>query len=183
MHEIGSQKEKSEIIPMNEAKVNSTRPLNHGAHTPTDANENSDAADEVRIRTLIDDRIKAICVKDINGAVSSSAPDILSFDVVNPLQYAGSSALKKRVENWFSLFQGPIGFEIFDLNITAGSDVAFSYSLNRVMGTTTDGKKIEMYWRATVCYRKIDGKWIVMHEHNSVPFDPETGRASLNLKP
>jgi hypothetical protein len=39
--------------------------------------------------------------------------------------------------------------------------VAFSHSLNRVNGTNTAGKKIEMYWRATVCYRKIDGKWMV----------------------
>ena len=61
--------------------------------------------------------------------------------------------------------------------------VFFSHSLNRVSGTRTDGKEIDMYWRATVCYRKIDGKWVVTHEHNSVPFDPESGRASLDFKP
>jgi uncharacterized protein (TIGR02246 family) len=164
------------MSPMNDAKTNSNRSLIHGEHAPTDENESGEAADEIQIRALIDDRIKAIGVKDIQGSVSSCAPDILSFDVVNPLQYAGSNALKKRVENWFSSFQGPIGYEIFDLKITAGNDVAFSHSLNRVIGTTTDGKHIEMYWRATVCYRKIDEKWMVMHEHNSVPFDPENGR-------
>jgi ketosteroid isomerase-like protein len=40
-----------------------------------------------------------------------------------------------------------------------------------------------MCWRATVCYRKIYGSWMVTHEHNSVPFDPQTGKASLNLEP
>jgi ketosteroid isomerase-like protein len=92
-------------------------------------------------------------------------------------------ALRKRLEDWFSSFQGPIGHEICELNITAGDDVAFSHGLNRIIGTKTDGKKIEMYWRATGCYRKIDGKWMVTHEHNSVPFDPESGKASLDLKP
>ena len=145
--------------------------------------DNSMAADEDQIRALIDNRVKAVRAKDINGAMSSSAPGILSFDVINPLQYTGLDALKKRMEDWFSMFQGPIGHEICDLNITTSDDVAFSHGLNRVIGTKTDGKKIEMYWRATVCYRKIDGQWMVTHEHNSVPFDPKSGRASLDLKP
>jgi ketosteroid isomerase-like protein len=51
------------------------------------------AADEDQIRTLIDDRVKAVRTKDINGAMSSSALDILSFDVINPLQYVGLDAL------------------------------------------------------------------------------------------
>jgi ketosteroid isomerase-like protein len=40
-----------------------------------------------------------------------------------------------------------------------------------------------MWWRTTVCFRKLDGKWMVTHEHNSVPFDVESGKASLDLKP
>jgi hypothetical protein len=36
---------------------------------------------------------------------------------------------------------------------------------------------------ATVCCRKIDGKWLIKHEHNSVPFDGKSGRALLDLKP
>ena len=40
-----------------------------------------------------------------------------------------------------------------------------------------------MWNRATLCFRKIDGKWRIMHEHDSVPFDPETGLASTNLEP
>jgi ketosteroid isomerase-like protein len=40
-----------------------------------------------------------------------------------------------------------------------------------------------MWWRATVCCRKVDGPWMVVHEHASAPFDAETGRASLDLEP
>lgn len=131
----------------------------------------------------MDDRVKAVRAKDINGAMSNVAPDLLSFDVVNPLQTVGSGAARKRAADWSSTFQGPIGHEIHDLSITTGDDVAFSHSLNRVIGTMTDGKQIDMYWRATVGYRKFDGRWLVTHEHNSVPFDPASGKASLNLKP
>ena len=139
--------------------------------------------DETQIRALIDDRAKAVRSKDSNGAISNVAPDVLSFDVVNPLQHIGSDASKRRAEEWFSSFQGPIGFEIRDLNITAGDDVAFSHGLSHVSATRKDGVGLDMWWRTTVCFRKVDGKWMITHEHNSVPFDVESGKASLDLKP
>jgi ketosteroid isomerase-like protein len=40
-----------------------------------------------------------------------------------------------------------------------------------------------MWVRATLCLRRIDDKWMIAHEHQSVPFDVETGKASLDLKP
>jgi uncharacterized protein (TIGR02246 family) len=144
---------------------------------------NHKAAPEAQLRALIDDGVKAIRAKDVDGALSSYAPDVLLFDVVNPLRYIGSAAARTRLSDWFASFQGPIGYELRDLSIAAGDDVAFSHSLNRVNATTTAGKRLDMWWRATVCYRKLDGKWMVAHAHSSVPFDPETGKASLALEP
>jgi ketosteroid isomerase-like protein len=40
-----------------------------------------------------------------------------------------------------------------------------------------------MFWRATVCFEKLNGQWLVTHEHSSVPFNMETMQASLDLKP
>ena len=143
----------------------------------------SQATDEAQIRALIDDREKAVRVRDINGSMANISPDIVWFDVVNPLQHNGSDALRKRAEEWFGSFEGPIAYEIRDLNITAGDDIAFSHGLNHVSATKTGGGQLEMWWRTTVCFRKVDGKWLVTHEHNSVPFDVESGKASLDLKP
>ncbi|MDZ8029493.1 MULTISPECIES: YybH family protein [unclassified Nostoc] len=145
--------------------------------------ENSKPNDEVQIRTIIEERVKALPNKDINALLSNHAPDILSFDVINPLQYIGVDTVRERVQKWVSSFQGSIGYEILDLSITTGETVAFCHYLYRVSGTLTDGGKVEMWVRATVCLREIDGKWMIVHEHQSVPFDPETGKASLNLKP
>jgi len=115
--------------------------------------------------------------------MSSYAPDVLLFDVVNPLQSTGSGAARARLKEWFASFDGPIGYELRDLSIAAGDDVAFSHSLSRTSATTTDGRKVDVWWRATVCYRKVDGTWMVTHEHASVPFDVESDRASLDLEP
>jgi hypothetical protein len=58
------------------------------------------------------------------------------------------------------------------------------YYVYRVEGTRSDGAQVDMWLRATVCYRR--GRMICgwfAHEHQSVPFDPTTGKASLDLKP
>ena len=141
------------------------------------------AAAETRIRTLIEDQARAIRAKDVDGSVAAYAPDVLLFDVVNPLRSSGAAAVRKRLAEWFASFEGPIGYELRDLAITAGDDVAFSHSLNRVSATTKSGTRLDMWWRATVCYRRTAGGWQVTHEHASVPFDVATGQASLDLEP
>ena len=143
----------------------------------------SQTTDETQIRALIDDRINAVRAKDVDAASANVAPDIVSFDVVNPLRSIASGSSRKRAAEWFASFAAPIGFEVSDLNITASGDVAFSHGLNHVSATKADGEKLDMWWRATTCFRKSDGKWLITHEHNSVPFDITNGKASLDLRP
>lgn len=141
------------------------------------------ASTEREIRQLIDNGAEAIRAKHVDGSLSNYAPDVLSFDVVNPLQASGLDALRKRLEEWLASFQGPIDYELRDVTLTAGDDVAFSHSLNRVNATRLDGTSIDTWWRPTVGYRKTGGTWTIAHVHNSVPMDIETGRASVDLQP
>jgi uncharacterized protein (TIGR02246 family) len=138
---------------------------------------------EAEIRALIEAQAEAISAKDVDGSVASYAPDVLLFDVVNPLRSTGSEGAHKRLAEWFASFQGPIGYELRDLAITAADDVAFCHGLKRVRAITAGGQRLDMWWRATICYRKVDGAWQVTHEHASVPFDAASGRASLDLEP
>ena len=140
-------------------------------------------ADAGQIRTLIDEWAKAVRAKDASGSLSNYAPDVLLFDVIGPLRYIGLDAARKRSEQWLSSFRGPLGYEVRDLTIAAGDDVAFCHSLNHVSGTTMDGQELDMWWRSTICFHNIDGKWMVTHGHSSVPFNVESGIASLDLKP
>jgi ketosteroid isomerase-like protein len=70
-----------------------------------------------------------------------------------------------------------------DLSVTAADEAAFCHYLYRVTGTMTNGREVDMWVRSTVCFRKVEGAWVVAHEHTSVPFDAESGKASVNLKP
>jgi uncharacterized protein (TIGR02246 family) len=141
------------------------------------------AIDQRQIMKLVDDWANAIRSKDINACMLNYAPNVQLFDVLEPLEYFGSDAVRKRGTEWFSMFDGPLDFDMYDLRISSDGDVAFSHSLNHVVGTKMDGNTLDMWWRATVCYRKMDDRWMVTHEHNSVPFDIKSGRASLDLKP
>jgi uncharacterized protein (TIGR02246 family) len=134
------------------------------------ATENRETNDEAQIRELIDRWLKSLRAKDLDGIMSCYAPDILLFDILPPLQYVGTDAYRKNWAKWFPTFQDSIGYEIRDLSVTTGDKVAFSHSLNRISGKRTDGEESDVRVRATVCYRKIDGKWMITHEHVSVPF-------------
>jgi len=146
--------------------------------------EKTKEIDDAPIRTLIADWADALRAKDIDRVMSHYAPDILLFDLAPPLQYLGADAYRKNWEEWFPSWQGPIGCEIRDLNIAMGDDLAFCHSLNRISGTRTDGQKTDVWVRRTACYRTINGKWLIAHEHVSVPFHMDGSfRAAIDLKP
>lgn len=139
-------------------------------------------ADEAHIRRLIEKRSQAVSTRDVHYLVSLYAPDALLFEVLPPLTHRGSD-VRESTESWLNSYQGPIGYETRDLNVSVGADVAFSDYLYLVTGTLQSGDDVKMWVRATVCWRKVDDAWFIVHEHQSVPFDPKTGQALTNLAP
>ena len=138
---------------------------------------------EDQIRSLLDERVKAIHNRDARALTSACAPDIVSFDALPPLQRLGAEAVLARAEEWLGMYDGPVRYDIRDLRITAGEDTAFASYRYRVTGTMTNGSPVDMWVRSTICLRKDDGGWLIAHEHTSVPFDAETGQAALDLTP
>jgi ketosteroid isomerase-like protein len=51
-------------------------------------------------------------------------------------------------------------------------------------GTRTGGEKTDLWFRHTVCFRKVDGTWKIVHFHESVPFYMDGSyKAAIDLKP
>jgi uncharacterized protein (TIGR02246 family) len=141
------------------------------------------AVDEAGIRQRIDQLVQAIRAMDLEGVKPIFAPDIVSFDIVPPLRHVGAEAKWKNWADVFTVYQRPLGYEIHDLTITLGDDVAFGHSLNRISGTLKNGNRTDSWVRWTGCFRKIDGNWLIVHDQVSVPIDLESGKALLNLQP
>lgn len=138
---------------------------------------------EAAVRESIDALVKAIRAHDLDGVRAAYAPDMVAFDIVPPLQYVGADAFMKPWREVFELYDKPLGYEVRDLRITAGDDVAFSHSLNHLSGTMKNGRKSDLWLRFTACFRKLDGKWLIVHLQASVPVEMGTGKALLELKP
>lgn len=58
--------------------------------------------------------------------------------------------LRENLTNWFGSFLGPVGYEIRDLRITAGDDLAFSQSFNRISGSRMNGEETDVWVRSTM---------------------------------
>jgi ketosteroid isomerase-like protein len=135
------------------------------------------------VGALLDSRSEAIRTKDIDRLMSVYSPDVVYFDLVPPLRYAGSAALRERFQQWFGRWKSAIGQEISDVNIAASGDVAVAHMLVRAGGTLMDGREVGYWVRATDCCQRSDGGWLITHEHVSLPVDFESGSAVMDLAP
>jgi uncharacterized protein (TIGR02246 family) len=138
---------------------------------------------ETQIRQRVEDWAKAIRAKDLDGVMSLYAPNIVSFDLDPPLRYAGTDNKRQAWQKFFAARTGSIGYDMRELNITVQGEMAFVHSLNHVSGTMPSGQHSDLWVRWTACFQQIDGIWLVVHDHVSVPADLQHGRAVLDLTP
>jgi uncharacterized protein (TIGR02246 family) len=125
--------------------------------------------EEAVIRELVENWTRAVRAKDLDGILANHSMDILMFDVPPPVQSKGIEAYRKTWDLFFSWSDDPVVFDIKDIDIIAGTDVAFVAALMRCAGTEKNGERIELEFRLTIGLRKIDGQWTVLHEHHSIP--------------
>jgi PhnB protein len=131
---------------------------------------------------VIEDWSNALRTKDADAVVAHHAPDFVQFSLAPPLRSDAADA--KSLRAWFSTWEGPLGYEIRDLDIAVGDEAAFCHSLNRLSGTKTGGHRTVLWFRLTLGFRKIGGAWRIAHEHESVPFYMDGSfKAALDLKP
>lgn len=131
---------------------------------------------------MIDSWAQAMRVKDAAGVAAHQAQDLVQFDFAPPLQTVGINP--KGLQDWFATWRGKIGYEIADLHITANDDIAFCHALIHLSGSRTDGSESDVWFRNTLCLRKIDSVWKIVHGHESVPMHMDGSfRAAIDLKP
>jgi uncharacterized protein (TIGR02246 family) len=129
----------------------------------------SRSEDEVAIRNVIESWADAVRRKDFDGILRNHSSDIVMFDVPPPLQSKGIDAYRKTWDLFFSWSSDPIPFNITEMSITAGRDVAFAFATMRCAEPGPNGEQKSLDFRLTIGLRKIEGRWIITHEHHSVP--------------
>jgi ketosteroid isomerase-like protein len=135
------------------------------------------------ITALLNKRSEAMRAKDIDRLMPLYSSDIVYFDLVPPLRYSGSAALRARFVNWFDGWTSAIRQDIHELTIVASGDVAAAHMLIRAGGTRKDGQEVAFWVRASDCCRRTDRGWLITHEHISLPVDLRNGTAVTDLVP
>jgi len=121
------------------------------------------------LRERIDSLLTAIRHKNLEQVMWHYAPDVVAYQLAPPLDVHGVAAYRKTFERWFQAMAGRIHYEAIDLRVTAGDAQAFCHFLAHVAGARTGGGRVDYWVRVTNAWRKIDGQWLVTHEHVSMP--------------
>jgi ketosteroid isomerase-like protein len=118
---------------------------------------------EGQIKAMIEAWADAVRRHDLAGILAHHEQNIVMFDVPPPLQSRGMDGYEKTWDLFFTYHKPSYAFDIEELEITAGEDVAFAVAIMRC------GSGMGFQFRLTIGLRKIDGDWRISHEHHSVP--------------
>lgn len=138
-------------------------------------------ADRAGIEALFRQLQEAHLNHDADAIVDAFVPDALIYDLAPPLGRRGMD--RETLAAWLATWDGPIRIDGREVEITIEGDLAFASALNRLRGHQ-GGADRELWFRSTLCLRKTNERWRIVHEHASVPFYMDGSfRAAVDLEP
>jgi ketosteroid isomerase-like protein len=137
------------------------------------------------IREVLENRHDRLAAGDVKGMLTAYAPEVVQFNLAPPLGSVMDGNNPAPIEQWVATFEAPPQRAITQLQITADGDVAFATSIDSMTATPAGGTSpFTLWYRVTVGLRRIDGHWLIVHEHASVPFHMDGSfRAAIDLEP
>ena len=120
---------------------------------------------EVRIRSLIEEKDRALCAKDLEGILAHYDADLVFFDLKPRVRIEGSRGLRRVWQACMPHLPAAFHIETRDLVITVAGELAVSHRLFRV----PEVARAQPGWiREIAVLRYVDGEWRIVHEHCSV---------------
>lgn len=126
--------------------------------------------DEEEIRVLLNKRIEALARRDAVSANALLHSDVVAFELAGPLQTPAAQASDDAAtQAWLDSFAEGPNVTMEDVHIYSEGAIAFCHSINRLQGRCVDGRQVDVQMRSTLGFRKMGGKWSVVHAHTSLP--------------
>lgn len=141
------------------------------------------ATDNETVRAAIDAWAKATRAMDIEAIMACYSPDAVNYDCHSAFQFRGAEPHRKHLEACFPHMRGPMTFDLHEVSISSSDDLAFCHLTARCGCTGHDGQEHWSWLRMTSCLRRIGGRWLIVHDHCSAPFDPMSGKVMLDAGP
>ena len=142
-------------------------------------------SDTAQLQALEQKLSAAVEARNVDAIMQAYIPDesLFVFDVIPPRQYVGAKAFRKDWEAFLASTKGPLKYQITDLAVVPLGNIAYGHSIQRIVSTGTNGDPIDLTTRVTDVYRKLNGRWVIVQEHMSVPVDLDSGKPDLASKP
>ena len=136
--------------------------------------------DETLIRAALAAWHAAFCRKDADAVCALYAPDAVLFDAIPPFS-DGPGGLRAKLTGCFPYFPDGFAIETRDLAVHVGGALAAAHCLWRFTGLPP-GHPAGRHWlRSSTLFRQHAGRWLIVHDHCSAPFNPYTEKAVLTL--
>lgn len=133
-------------------------------------------------RTFFDSYFAAVGASDLERIVGHYAPEVVGYDAILQFEFRGREAYKAHWKACMEMCQH-MSFEPQQPEIFASGDLATAHCLVRCGGSGPDGEEQSGWVRLTLIAQKRDGRWQIVHDHYSVPFDPQSFKALVDLEP
>src|ERR1700722_381426 len=128
-------------------------------------------AEETRIKARHEIWADEFRRHDLPAILADHEQDVVMFDLPPPLQCKGIEAYAQTWDLFFRYHKPGTAFDIQELAVTAGKEVAFAAAIMRCGpgSSSNPADKDGFLFRLTVGLRKVDGDWRIAHEHHSEP--------------
>ena len=127
-------------------------------------------SNEDQIRQALEDFESAFEARDVEALLSLYSENLIAYDESEELVYEGRDAYRKVWQKCFQESQ-TLDLKVREMKVFVDQSVAFVHYLCHVRGNDQNGQSIEHWSRCTFGFIKENGKWLINHEHNSVPYD------------
>jgi ketosteroid isomerase-like protein len=117
--------------------------------------EHRNEADEAAIRDVKRAITEAVRSRDLTR--SQCSPDRAIFDDPPPRRRTDAEAIRRLLARTLASFDPPVEYDLEEISITAAGDVALNWCLSGA------GRVDRL--RSTFGFRKVGGRWRLVHEH------------------
>jgi ketosteroid isomerase-like protein len=149
----------------------------------TRTNPTHDAAAAAEVRTLIEQFADAARRIDQAWLAAHYAPTIRAFDAILKLEFRGRDVYLEHWRQCMEMCPGAMIFDLHSLEVEATGDLAVGHGLIRCGAVDPEGNEQTAWMRFTSVWSRRDGRWCIVHEHFSAPFDPQTMQMMTDVQP
>ena len=137
--------------------------------------------DETQIRDVLARLVTGMRAGDVEGLIARFTPDVVQYSLAPPLRQTGARDADG-LAAWFGTFDGPIDYDITELEVFVGGDIAYAHGIARLTATPVGmTESFTLWFRLTVGLRRTGEGWKVETSTSRCPstWTARSGRRSI----